>query len=280
MSAYLDDSVRGGDNPEAVVEARRDLLRLLGLANSLAFVQARREDIVEAIATLAERGLIEEDGHEAGVLRGVHGKGVCPTHVVYGWFLSRWFRTLRDVADNTLSDAEPQLRMNATNIVQVNITACRGAAADLMMYLNQPIPFLYTHLLELMVNLYLVCASIGLVPKMLWLAPPVAGILCLVVYGFFTVSVRLFDPFKDDSQECLDAGHTFCVNGFTKDLEVTLAVVENTVPLRREAGGWGRVDGEDGEDGEEEDEREEREEREAKVRRRSSRKTKSKVLRN
>ena len=109
-----------------------------------------------------------------------------------------------------------------------------------------------------MVNIYLVAASFGLVPKMLWLAPPVAGILCLCVYGFFTVSVRLFDPFarrrrrgtcaaadldpppisahaaQADGVSWLEAadmsaGHVFRTDIFVKDIEAACAVLQENV---------------------------------------------------
>merc|ERR1712187_373164 len=55
----------------------------------------------------------------------------------------------------------------------------------------------YTHLLELMVYTYCWIASIGLVPKLLWLAPPVVFFVTFFFYGFYTVGLHMFDPFDE-----------------------------------------------------------------------------------
>ena len=45
-------------------------------------------------------------------------------------------------------------------------------------------PLAYTHLLEMMVVMYVLMAPIGLVPRLLWMAVPGCFVTTLIFYGF------------------------------------------------------------------------------------------------
>lgn len=46
---------------------------------------------------------------------------------------------------------------------QGNVSAMRGAASDCLMYLSTPVPLAYTHLVDMMVTIYVLMAPVGLV---------------------------------------------------------------------------------------------------------------------
>ena len=48
-------------------------------------------------------------------------------------------------------------------------------------------PLAYTHLLEMMVVMYVLMAPIGLVPRLLWMAVPGCFVTTLIFYGFMCV---------------------------------------------------------------------------------------------
>ena len=81
-----------------------------------------------------------------------------------GWFLHRLFTAIKQKEVDWPSEATPTI----LRCIQENVTKARGAAADLGMYLNTPIPLGYTHLLYMLVNTYIVLTCIGLVPKLFW----------------------------------------------------------------------------------------------------------------
>ena len=68
MCAYLDADERNAD-PAYVAASRKELKRLLCLANRLAFVQAKREDMTVALSNLANRGLLDTAGDGDGAAR-------------------------------------------------------------------------------------------------------------------------------------------------------------------------------------------------------------------
>jgi len=107
--------------------------------------------------------------------------------------------------------------------VQTNVSAMRASAADVLMYLATPVPLAYTHLLEMMVVMYVLMAPIGLVPRLLWMAVPGCFVTTLIFYGFMCVGKLMLNPFD---QKMADA---FEVNAFLKGtrfacLEVSSAV--------------------------------------------------------
>jgi len=69
-----------------------------------------------------------------------------------------------------------------------------------MMHLNQKVPLAYTHVLELMVTIYVIITPVALVPSMFWVAVFVSPVVTLFFYGFFKLGTSmLMDPFKQDS---------------------------------------------------------------------------------
>merc|ERR1719469_1243174 len=74
----------------------------------------------------------------------------------------------------------------------------RGAAADLMMYLNSPIPIGFVHLLEVVVNMYCMMAVFALVTQFLWVAPFVVVVVILFSYGFYSIGLHMVDPFCEN----------------------------------------------------------------------------------
>ena len=80
----------------------------------------------------------------------------------------------------------------------MNVTLMRGAAADVMMYRNTPIPMAYTHLLEVFVKIYVLVSPVALVPTLLWVAPPVSMLVTFFFYGFLKLGRMMFNPFKDE----------------------------------------------------------------------------------
>jgi len=111
--------------------------------------------------------------------------------VVYGWFMRRFKQLIEDGQIERMPDT-------VLYMVNMNTSAMRGAAADIIMYRNTPIPIAYTHLLEVFVKLYVLTAPVALVPLLLWMAPPVAMLVTFFFYGFLTLGRQMFNPFKDE----------------------------------------------------------------------------------
>merc|ERR1719399_1633539 len=82
-------------------------------------------------------------------------------------------------------------------MTQTNISLMHQSSSDLMMYVNQPPPMGYTHLMEVMVTVYGLLATFGLVPRLHWMAPIVNIFLTLFFYGFYCVALHMFDPFDE-----------------------------------------------------------------------------------
>ena len=112
--------------------------------------------------------------------------------IAYGWFLQRF----RDA----LSDIDASCRSGLITTVQSNVSAMRGAASDVLMYLSTPVPLAYTHLLEVTVTIYVLIAPFGLVPRLLWMAVPGCFVVTLIFYGFMSVGKLMLNPFNRHSQ--------------------------------------------------------------------------------
>ena len=84
-------------------------------------------------------------------------------------------------------------------MINIDVSVMRGAAADVMMYRNTPIPMAYTHLLEVFVKIYVLIAPIALVPVLLWVAPIVSMLITFFFYGFLKLGRMMFNPFKDEA---------------------------------------------------------------------------------
>jgi len=222
FAAYL----KQGRNVRGV---RQDLQRLLALAHRVLYIHTQRCGM--NIGELSNANLIEGGGHEEQALIEAVNKNASLYSIVYGWLASR----VHDALISGEVEIDDRLMGTFMLLVQNNISAMRGAAADVMMYIEQPIPIGYTHLLELIVNIYCVIAIFGLVPKFLWLAPPVAAIVTLFFYGFYVVGLHMFDPFDKGTGH----GFGFDTGKFFEGTYRGCGAIDALVPLRREEVGAG-----------------------------------------
>ena len=55
------------------------------------------------------------------------------------------------------------------------------------MHLNQPVPLAYSHLLEVMVTIYVLITPLALVPSLLWVAILIAPLVTLFFYGVYAL---------------------------------------------------------------------------------------------
>jgi len=189
----------------AYIKRREDyeeLLRLLWLAHALhvtsidPLVTSDPEHAMERVLRgLREDGLIAAEECEA--LRPTTLATSTPLSIAYGWFTCR-LRTAM------LRDVPPSLHSGLLQIVQANISAMRGAASDVLMYLGTPMPLAYTQLLELMVTIYVLMAPLGLVPRLLWMAVPGCFVVTLVFYGFMSLGKLMLNPFAAASDDAFD----------------------------------------------------------------------------
>lgn len=186
FSAYL----KRGRNVEAV---REDLLRLLALAHRVTYFHTSRSGL--RVEELLAEGLLKAGSAEVAVLEAAAAQRVALYSVVYGWLISRLEEALVDGE----VDVDDRYWSTLTLSVQGNVTMMRGAAADLMMYLNQPVPLTYTHLLEVTVNIYGLVAAFGLVARFHWLAPPIVFIVLLFFHGFYKLGIHMLDPFREEN---------------------------------------------------------------------------------
>ena len=118
-------------------EDYEELLRLLWLAHALhvtsidPLVTSDPEHAMERVLRgLREDGLIAAEECEA--LRPTTLATSTPLSIAYGWFTCR-LRTAM------LRDVPPSLHSGLLQIVQANISAMRGAASDVLMYLGTPV---------------------------------------------------------------------------------------------------------------------------------------------
>ena len=75
--------------------------------------------------------------------------------MAYGWFMKR-INQLRS------RKQLPYMPDTAMYMINIDVSLMRGAAADVMMYRNTPIPMAYTHLLEVFVKIYVLIAPAAL----------------------------------------------------------------------------------------------------------------------
>jgi len=200
------------DGRAALRDARRHLVRLLGLAHALSLQACHR---VRDHNWLVERRLLERDGAEHRALQGLVGPGY---NEVYGWYIAASY----SYASKGMIDD----KVSASVLYLMRWALCNASncAEDLMMHVNQQIPLAYCHLLELMVTLYCLIAPMALVPALLWVAIIVAPIVTVFFYGFFTLGTSmLMDPFQQESG--------FDTNSFLDSNLLSMESIEQNVPI-------------------------------------------------
>ena len=184
----------------------------MALAQALHLQSAKREKDLPAVVA---QGLLRRGSAEYRAIADSSGAGY---NEAYGWVMAEFYRCIQDGL------VAPQCAGHLLILVQNNVTKMRGAAADVLMYLNQQIPLPYTHLLELMVTLYVFMAPIALVPGLLWLAPAASGLVTIFYYGFFCLSTQmLLDPFRDEDG--------FNLKAFFESTQVGAKDVDKHVPM-------------------------------------------------
>uniref|UniRef100_A0A7S4BG64 Bestrophin homolog n=1 Tax=Chrysotila carterae TaxID=13221 RepID=A0A7S4BG64_CHRCT len=140
-----------------------ELFRLLWLAHALHVHSIHNSETDSTLDDLIQEGLLRE-GVEADALRSCTTlASSTPLSIVYGWFTTK-------LRESIIRDVPPPMQAAVLTLVQTNISAMRGAAADVLMYLSTPVPLAYTSLLEFMVTIYVLMAPLGLVPRLLWMA--------------------------------------------------------------------------------------------------------------
>jgi len=204
LSAYIKDQ-----------EQLDEMLRLLWLAHALHVHSVIPSSHAGLLAQLVEGGLLMPGEELAALQQCSSLASSTPISIAYGWFSSRFGEALLALP--------PSLHSGLLMSVQTNVSAMRASAADVLMYLATPVPLAYTHLLEMMVVMYVLMAPIGLVPRLLWMAVPGCFVTTLIFYGFMCVGKLMLNPFD---QKMADA---FEVNAFLKGtrfacLEVSSAV--------------------------------------------------------
>ena len=144
-----------------------ELMRYLWLAHALHIYSIQSGDLTteeELLERLQQDGLLTHDDEVEALRICSSFQSSTPLSVAYGWFTSRLYKDLRYIPTSCHA---PLLQL-----CQTNVSAMRGAAGDVLMYLNTPVPLAYVHLLELTVTIYVVMAPIGLVPRLLWMSIP------------------------------------------------------------------------------------------------------------
>lgn len=201
-----------GNQNEQTMAMRKKLLRYLNLAQEMVIQTTLNEFDYEKLKTEGLASKAEIDSLKAA--------NCSKYNIVYGWFI-------REVYDNL--DVLPASKDNIMFILQANITKIRGAAADIGMYLNCPIPAVYIHLLAVMVMTTIFVTPWALVVKLHWTAPPVVFLLTFYYYGFFVFSKDLGDPFNPNYEY-----EGFALAAFKKALKNTAVELRKHVPKPRE----------------------------------------------
>ena len=177
-------------------EERNAMIRFLWLAHALhaesIHLKSDREQGRARLLELSSEGLIQGEEELHALMQCSNLKSSTALSIAYGWFLQRF----RDA----LSDIDPSCRSGLITTVQSNVSAMRGAASDVLMYLSTPVPLAYTHLLEVTVTIYVLIAPFGLVPRLLWMAVPGCFVVTLIFYGFMSVGKLMLNPFNRHSQ--------------------------------------------------------------------------------
>ena len=147
-----------------------ELMRYLWLAHALHIYSIQSGDLTteeELLERLQQDGLLTHDDEVEALRICSSFQSSTPLSVAYGWFTSRLYKDLRYIPTSC--------HASLLQLCQTNVSAMRGAAGDVLMYLNTPVPLAYVHLLELTVTIYVVMAPIGLVPRLLWMSIPGEG---------------------------------------------------------------------------------------------------------
>ncbi len=184
VSAYIDDE-----------ELKNEMIRLLWLAHALhaQSIEVNPDPEEVALKRLASQGLIRGPSELAALQSCSSLASSTPLSIAYGWF-AQYFRA-------SLHQIDPATRAGLLSNVMANISAMRGSAADVLMYLSTPVPLAYTHLLEVTVTIYVMIAPMGLVPRLLWMAVPGCAIVTLVFYGFMCVGKLMLNPFDTHASD-------------------------------------------------------------------------------
>ena len=208
-------------------EDRNELIRLLWLAHALhsesITIKAGGTQGAERLVQLRNQGLIVGNEELCALQQCSNLKSSTPLSIAYGWFLQRF--------KEALQECDPHIRGNMLSQVHSNVSAMRGAASDVLMYLSTPVPLAYTHLLEVTVTIYVVMAPFGLVPRLLWLAVPGCFVVTLVFYGFMMVGKLMLNPFNKHSDD------SFEVANYLRSTRVACLEISAVVghPVSREA---------------------------------------------
>lgn len=210
LSAYIKDQ-----------ERLDEMLRILWLAHALHVhsVQPSHEGLLQQ---LVEGGLLMP-GEELEAMQQCSSlASSTPISIAYGWFSSRFHEALLELPAS--------LHSGLLQTVQANVSAMRASASDVLMYLSTPVPLAYTHLLEMMVVIYVLMAPLGLVPRLLWMAVPGCFVTTLIFYGFMCVGKLMLNPFDPQSSDAFD------VNAFLKGTRFACLEVNSAVgPYRGSA---------------------------------------------
>uniref|UniRef100_A0A7S4BFB7 Uncharacterized protein n=1 Tax=Chrysotila carterae TaxID=13221 RepID=A0A7S4BFB7_CHRCT len=167
-----------------------------------------------------QEGLLRE-GVEADALRSCTTlASSTPLSIVYGWFTTK-------LRESIIRDVPPPMQAAVLTLVQTNISAMRGAAADVLMYLSTPVPLAYTSLLEFMVTIYVLMAPLGLVPRLLWMAVPGCFVVTLIFYGFMSLGKKMLNPFTARSDARSE--DAFDTRGFLLGTRAACREVANAV---------------------------------------------------
>jgi len=165
-----------------------EMLRYLWLAHALhvrSVDPAGQDGLLEQ---LVADGLLKEGEEHEALQQCSTLASSTPLSIAYGWFTALFREALA-------ADVPPSLHGALFTAVQGNVSLMRGAAADVIMYLSTPVPLAYTHLLEIMVVIYVLMAPLGLVPRLLWMAVPGCFVVTLIFYGFMCVGKLMLNPF-------------------------------------------------------------------------------------
>jgi len=129
---------------EGAASARKTLLRYVNLAHALLYKQANKD---EDMSDLLDSGLMTE--LEWDVLRPLVSRYM----MVYFW--------LSDLIHQCAENGVFMYPGTTIRFLQENVTAMRGAAADVFMYLNTQIPYIYVHLITVITKIHLILISMN-----------------------------------------------------------------------------------------------------------------------
>tara|TARA_B110001452_G_scaffold30514_1_gene23933 strand:- start:716 stop:1933 length:1218 start_codon:yes stop_codon:yes gene_type:complete len=208
-------------------EQLNEMLRYLWLAHALHVRSVDPNGQDGLLDQLVADGLLKPGEEHEALQRCTSLASSTPLSIAYGWFTSAFSEALRDVP--------PSLHAGLFSAVQANISAMRGAAADVLMYLSTPVPLAYTHLLEIMVVIYVLMAPVGLVPRLLWMAVPGSFVTTLIFYGFMCVGKLMLNPFDVHDPSAFDTA-AFLEGTRFACLEVSAAVFRGSAAAAAAAG--------------------------------------------